>query len=48
MAAAVIVDNQSWYFLDGGAAGVPLVLANNIGTRVPSEAILVEATNCIE
>ena len=35
--AAVIANNQSWYFLDGGAAGVPLVLANNTGTRVPSE-----------
>ena len=34
--AAVIANNQSWYFVGGVAAGVPLVLATNTGTQVPS------------
>ena len=35
--AAVIANNQSWYFLDGVAAVVPLVLANNTSTRMPND-----------
>ena len=34
--AAVIANNLSWYFVGGVAVGVPLVLATNTGTRVPS------------
>ena len=34
--ASIIADSSTWYCLDGGAAVVPMVLAN-IGTWVPSE-----------